>query len=209
MKNVYDIILNFKNEAYEFYEWNKEDEINHINKIPSYKVDDKTLFEVLNYNVIIKDEFLKEIYNKTDLFSKKKIKYSALLFNNKLVLGILIDDNGFVIKKSKLLFDEEEDVIKTGEDLPLYKLNYTIYKKKNINKNYTRYENNTIKLLNNYIDSLNSKKCYDELKYIYLECFNKKEEDINKIYLNLKEKINFYDKKVINNLKDLFKVLKN
>ena len=37
MKNVYDILVNFKKRAYEFYEWNKEDDIEHIKVIPSFK----------------------------------------------------------------------------------------------------------------------------------------------------------------------------
>ena len=208
MKEVYDIVLNFKKLPYEFYEWNKTDEIFHIKKIPSFKVDDKTLFNVLNYDVIIKDNFLEEIHNKTETFNKKIIKYSAVLYNGETALGILIDENGFVIKKSKLLFDEEDDIINHSKSADIYKLNYTIYKKEKINLNHTRYENNMINILNNYLSNLYKNKLYDELKYIYLECFDKKEDNISSMYLNLNDKINNFDIKIINKLKDLFKVLK-
>ena len=33
MKEVYDLLLNFKKIAYEFYEWNNDDEIINIKKI--------------------------------------------------------------------------------------------------------------------------------------------------------------------------------
>ena len=34
MKNVYDIVVNYKKQAYEFYEWDKSDNITHIKVIP-------------------------------------------------------------------------------------------------------------------------------------------------------------------------------
>ncbi|MBQ9013819.1 MAG: hypothetical protein IJ094_09790 [Bacilli bacterium] len=208
MIDVYDIVLNFKKKAYEFYEWNKTDEITHIKKIPSFKVDSKTLFDILNHDVIIKDDFLKQIYNKTELFNKRNIKYAAILFNEETALGVVIDENGFVIKKSKLLFDEEDDIIMHYGNIDVCKLNYTIYKKEKINSNYTRYENMMINVLDNYLNKLYEKKLYDEMKYIYIECFNTKEDNVNKIYMNLKSKINNFDINVINKLKDLFKVIK-
>ena len=38
MTYIYDILLNFNEEYYEFYDWNKEDTIVHIKKIPIYKI---------------------------------------------------------------------------------------------------------------------------------------------------------------------------
>ena len=37
MKYIYDIVLNFNEEFFEFYDWNLNDEITHIKKIPIIK----------------------------------------------------------------------------------------------------------------------------------------------------------------------------
>ena len=34
MNYIYDILLNFKNKLYDFYDWNINDDITHIRKIP-------------------------------------------------------------------------------------------------------------------------------------------------------------------------------
>ena len=38
MNYIYDILLNFQNEYYDFFEWNTNDQITHIKKIPIIKV---------------------------------------------------------------------------------------------------------------------------------------------------------------------------
>ena len=38
MTYIYDILLNFKDELIEFYDWNKNDNIIHIRKIPLLKI---------------------------------------------------------------------------------------------------------------------------------------------------------------------------
>ena len=38
MTYIYDILLNFKEELIEFYDWNKNDNIIHIRKIPLLKI---------------------------------------------------------------------------------------------------------------------------------------------------------------------------
>ena len=38
MNYAYDIILNFQKDYYDFFEWNKNDEILHIRKIPIFKI---------------------------------------------------------------------------------------------------------------------------------------------------------------------------
>ncbi len=211
MKNVYDILLNFKNEPYEFYEWDSSDEIDHVRKIPSFKVDDLTLYEFLNYNVCVSNEFLKEIYEKTEVFKNhliKKIPYACILFNNEISLAVLFDENANVKAKSKLLFDEENDVISSAKALDLYKIEYFITKKIKNDKKLTRKEKITIYLLNKYIDKTYENKCFDELKYIYLECFNKKQDDVVKAFEKIKESINKMDFKILCKLKGLIKVLK-
>ena len=38
MKYAYDVVLNFNDEFYNFYEWDTDDTIAYVKKIPIYKV---------------------------------------------------------------------------------------------------------------------------------------------------------------------------
>lgn len=117
MTDVYDILVNFKKYPYEFYEWEKEDDISHIRKIKAYKVDDKTLYDIMNYQTKIEDDILKDSEYKTEVFQNHKVirlRYSFIIYNEDVALALLLDDTGVVLKKSRLLFDEEDDVIKKG-----------------------------------------------------------------------------------------------
>ena len=46
MSYVYDLVLNFNNDLYEFYEWKQDDVIYHIKRIHLIKVDSKTYNEI-------------------------------------------------------------------------------------------------------------------------------------------------------------------
>ena len=59
-----------------------------------------------------------------------------------------------------------------------------------------------------YLKKAYENKKYDELKYIYLECFNYKEEEIDKIYNKLISSIENANYNIINKLSNLLKVLK-
>ena len=61
---IYDILVNFsKKEPYDFYEWNKDDEVINIKKIKLVRVTTKTLKELLEYESNIEKDFLLKIYN--------------------------------------------------------------------------------------------------------------------------------------------------
>ena len=51
MNYIYDILLNFKKEFFEFYEWNLNDDIIHIRKIPVFKVRKNQLYDFKNCNL--------------------------------------------------------------------------------------------------------------------------------------------------------------
>ena len=62
---IYDILLNFKNNFFDFFEWNKSDDIVHIRKIPIIKIKSEDLFNIKNNCVKIDNSFLEKIENKT------------------------------------------------------------------------------------------------------------------------------------------------
>lgn len=210
MKNIYDILVNFKKIPYEFYEWNKEDDVKHVKKMPSIKVSDSTLYDIFYNDAVVSKNFLDQIKDKTEIFfgrTVKKVKYACVIYNDDVALSILLNDNGEIIGKSKLLFDEEEDVLK--EDVPLKEIDYNIIKKSKKISGLTRREAKIVLLLSKYLDKIYENKKNDEIKYMYFECFNKMEEDNEKAYKNLKNEVLKANLNVIETLKTLIKVLKN
>ncbi len=210
MKNIYDILVNFKKIPYEFYEWNKEDDVKHVKKMPSIKVSDSTLYDIFYNDAVVSKNFLDQIKDKTEIFFGrivKKVKYACVIYNDDVALSILLNDNGEIIGKSKLLFDEEEDVLK--EDVPLKEIDYNIIKKSKKISGLTRREAKIVLLLSKYLDKIYENKKNDEIKYMYFECFNKVEEDNEKAYKNLKNEVLKANLNVIETLKTLIKDLKN
>ena len=210
MKNIYDILVNFKKIPYEFYEWNKEDDVKHVKKMPSIKVSDSTLYDIFYNDAVVSKNFLDQIKDKTEIFfgrTVKKVKYACVIYNDDVALSILLNDNGEIIGKSKLLFDEEDDVLK--EDVPLKEIDYNVIKKVKKISGLTRREAKIVLLLSKYLDKIHESKKNDEIKYMYFECFNKVEEDNEKAYKNLKNEVLKANLNVIETLKSLIKVLKN
>lgn len=210
MKNIYDILVNFKKIPYEFYEWNKEDDVKHVKKMPSIKVSDSVLYDIFYNDAVVSKNFLDQIKDKTEIFfgrTVKKVKYACVIYNDDVALSILLNDNGEIIGKSKLLFDEEDDVLK--EDVPLKEIDYNVIKKVKKISGLTRREAKIVLLLSKYLDKIHESKKNDEIKYMYFECFNKVEEDNEKAYKNLKNEVLKANLNVIETLKTLIKVLKN
>ena len=211
MKNVYDIVVNYKKQAYEFYEWDKSDNITHIKVIPSIKVTSKCISDFLNNNIVIKKDLIEKVKDKTEVIYKgkiKKINYSCILFDKNISLCVLFDENGYMIAKSKLLFEESDDVIKSGYELKETKLDYKVLKTTSFNKFRTRNENKIIYGLNSYIDNIFKNNRYDELKYLYLECFKSDIRNTKDAFVRLKENICIGNFLVIEKLNSLIKVIK-
>ena len=208
MKKIYDILVNFNKNAYEFYEWNKDDLIEHIKSIECFKVSNNCLNDFINNDVKVNKNFLDNLYNKTELYGGKLIKNiedACIVYNDVQAFSFEFNKEGFIKFRSFLLFDEEDDVINNSKKEVLANIDYKVlkYNKKNIF--LTRKEIKTINIINSYLDNI---KNSDEIKYLYFECYDKKEESISKAYDMLKNSINCYDKIVIKRLYDIIGLLK-
>ena len=62
---IYDILLNFNTSLIEFFEWEENDLIKYIKKIPIYKVSDDFLYNLVNNEIKIESNFLNNIKDKT------------------------------------------------------------------------------------------------------------------------------------------------
>lgn len=180
MNYIYDILLSFNEFYYDFYEW---DNIIHIKKIPLIKISDKNMKKIYNNEVIIN---IDNILNKTELFDKTKIENACILYTSKFCMAIKLNKNGLVIERSSVLFDDIEDIILNKNKISkldikvLRPIKHQLILKENIK--YCEF-------LNNKIDDLIKNNSYNELMYIYYECFNKKESNLKLIINELKENI--------------------
>lgn len=204
MTYIYDILLNFKDDLYEFYDWNKTDNIIHIRKIPIIKISTEDLWNIKNNNVKFDSKNIEKIKNKTEIFTSKMIKrfdYMFLLSDGNFVMGVMKKDKK--IKKSSLLIDEEIDTLEELKYLDYENIEYKI-----INKNLkyelkTRKQIEEEKFIIKEINKITNEE--EKLKYIYYDCFNRKENNIDKILLHIKQNID--NKNIKDKLYRFFKLI--
>ena len=177
MNYIYDIVLNFQSNYYNFFEWNRTDKIKNIYKISIYHIKDKDLLN-LKYNKIKVSE---NLINKIKEDNPKHKKILCLVSNTKTSIGLLFNESGTLLKRSSLLFEEETEVNLIAKTLPITNIEYI--------KNIETKENNTLRIekekkdsLKKYIKELKDKST---LKYLYYEYFNKECNNITTIKTNL------------------------
>ena len=64
MNYIYDIVLNFQDNYYQFFEWNRTDKIKNISRIIVYHVLDEDLLNLTYNQIIISSPFLEKLKEK-------------------------------------------------------------------------------------------------------------------------------------------------
>jgi len=195
---IYDILVNLSNTLYEFYEWNKNDDIVHIKKMPLIRVDSKIINDLYNYNIKVDKDFLNMILYKTDKYDFKKIKYLVCFSDGKRCIVLEFNDKCEVKKRSKLLLDDEEEVNNYILKTDIYKLNYELLDKINDKELLTRKECKIRDILINDIDKSYKDNDVSKLEYLYYEYFDKKKENIDVMYSELRDSFNNFNNKHLN-----------
>ena len=123
MNYIYDIVLNFQKMYYNFFEWNRKDIIYHMKKIPLIRVSDKDL-NILKYNEITIDkELILNFKNKSIMYTTNKNNNILLLISNKKEsLGLMFNEEGILLKRSGLLFEESEEIEELSKELEISKI---------------------------------------------------------------------------------------
>ena len=192
MNYIYDIFLNLQPIPYDFYDWNKDDKIIHVKKIPAFKISNYDFKNIKNNIISVDKSFLKAINNKTFLFKNNqtsKINTSALFSNGKDIIAIKFNKNKINQLKSTLTIDDYQDIINIINKQKEIKINYKIVKKIKPAIFKTRLEIENEKYIYNELKKIYNHNNYKKLSYICLECFGKSEEDINKAVKKIKKEI--------------------
>ncbi len=213
MNYIYDITLNFnKNNLYEFYEWREEDVPEFILKIPVYKVDNDTLYDLKFSNVIISKDHLLNIFDKTEVYTPNSvnlIRYACLFSSETSTVAIEFDSDGNTYMKSNLSIDEENEVL---ECVRLMKYSIIDYKIKNKSSNkvrfLTREELDTENYVRKKISEMHQNNEKIKLKYIFYELYNEKLDDEEKIYNKILNIIKNNDNK-LKKLKEILNLMEN
>lgn len=191
MNYIYDIVLNFNKDYYEFYEWKKSDKVINVKKIPAFRVDSKDIVN-FKYNMVKVDtSFLNKICNLTFFYTKVDYKYVCLFSDSNETIGVMFDKTGRLIKRSSLVFDEEDEVNEEVYSKDITEINYienTIVEPECI----SRLDKEKMEYLYKFINNLDSFKDADILKYIYYDYFEKEidnpvriKEELNREIFNL------------------------
>ncbi len=185
MKYVYDILLNFNEFFYYFFEWRENDYIEHIKRIPFVKLSNKDFKNIKNHKIVTNKDFLDKIKNVSEVYQNKNIKlieYACVFTDGNEIIGIEFNNKGFSIMKSDLLLDEAYELLELGKKSNGYEMKYEIISRDENERINTRYEQEKILFLNREIKLLYKDQQLNKLKYLYYECFNNTHDDIEYIY---------------------------
>ncbi|MDD2181076.1 MAG: hypothetical protein PHW32_01770 [Bacilli bacterium] len=206
MNYIYDVLLNYNKNLYEFYEWNLSDNITHIRKIPLLKIKSSSLLTIKNNKIKIGDELKEQIKNKTEIFSKNKNNYdsySCLFCDGMEAVAIAFDNDGISIFKSKMLIDEEMEVLEVCDRIVEKEITYNVIKEEILKPFKTRFELEKDSYIKKEIKKIND---IEKLKYLYYECFNEIEQDKNIILSRINDELNNSWDEISNILYDFFKL---
>ena len=192
MTYIYDVLLNYTDDARiaEFFEWESDDTLEHIKRIPLVKISSKQLNELINYNVKVDKSFLDKIKGITIMYKKtKNLEYALLVSDLNKVIAIEFDKKGEIIGRSSLLLDEEEEIIEEIYDLKEDLIPYVLQNKLKKNQFLTRGEIKKQRYLLKEIEILHNENNKDKLEYLYEEIYKKDNLTLDEKYLKLKKDI--------------------
>ena len=176
MNYIYDIFLNYNNILYDVFEWNKDDKLLHIRKIPVFLLSTSDLYNLLNNRIAISNDVLLKLYRRTEVFVSRGIQYldySFIATDKKEVVAFKLNKNGLITGYSHLLLEGEMEVIDYSKNLSLQTIDYKILGKNNSQKFRTRNEVYIKKFICEELNKMLANKEYHKIRFLYLEFFNK------------------------------------
>jgi len=180
MHYYYDILVNMSEYYWEFYEWEKDDFICGIKKIPILRISHLDIQNLLKYNIIFSKDFIAKYLGKTILKNEYKKRNCLLLSDTQNSVFLEFDADGNILSRSKLLIEDENNCNEiahsfTKENIEYQQLDRIMerdsFRQEEIEKQWLKKELEQMKQTNNY------QKC----AYLYYECFEKNEDNLEKM----------------------------
>lgn len=179
MNTVYDLFLNFQEIAFDFFEWTKQDSIEHIKRIPMVRVSTKTVLDFLENDVQIQGQFLQDIFRLAEKYDLSKLPYACLFSDGKMVLAVEFNEQGYSIYKSKLLLEDEDEIAHYALQEKEILIEYEVIQNHSYHTFFTRRERKVKNFLEREIIKTFQNKELSKLQYLYLEYFDVIEQDLS------------------------------
>lgn len=192
MNYYYDVILNFFETNLMFYEWESDDNLECISKIPLFKVLEKDIYNFLKNNIKINKEFLMQIKDKTsfnNFLLAKTITYAAIFTDGNISVALEFDKEGKVIGRSNLLLEDDLNIHEMSFTLKRKNIKYEILDSIKINDEL-RKEKSIQKTIYNEIRKLYKDKNKDKLSFLFFEWFEKQESNLKNICEKMFDELN-------------------
>ena len=180
MHYFYDLLVNLDEMAWEFYEWDKNDSILSLKKIPFLRVSEKDFQTLCMYEGSLEKNFAKDFLQKTLIKGNSQNASMILVSSTNHCLVIEFNVDGHVLARSQLLVEDENNANEMAHSLkesifPFIK-NKKIVKRKDFRQAIA--EKNLIKIeLKTLLKTQNVTKC----TYLYYEWFGILENDLEKM----------------------------
>lgn len=195
MTYIYDLFLNFNDNFIDFFEWNKKDYYTHFKKIYIFKVSNEDLVKIYRNKIKFDNIFLSR------LKSNNYNNYYLLICDAENVIGLELDSNGIVTKKSSLMVDDELEILDIMKKNKIDKIKFKILKKDKI-----YFKTRNIVERNNFIKKELENANEDKINYLYFECFGKDEKNKSIALKRIKNIINKEKSKTYENLYSILKL---
>ncbi len=190
---IYDLLVNFNKEIYNFYEWEETDIIEYLKKSMLFKVSKYLYNKFISDNIVVDENFLNLIKNKTEILNQKKIEYltyCAVMTNGDDATAFIFNSDGLIIEKSKFTVEDEIELLEISKSIKAKKISYKKLLENSYNPSFiTREGKKIIKLILLELESI--KNDSKKINYLYYEWFNKKSSNKNQ-YNELVDNIKFF-----------------
>lgn len=187
MSFYYDIIVNFQDDNYMFYEWEETDALEYIKKIPAFQVPIKVMRDLVDNNVVVSKEFLENIFNKTKL-KKGTLEYAALFVSKNGAIVLEFASDGKSIARSYLQIADECHVLDTMYTIQLEKLEYRLLDRLECREKL-RSEKIIKDLINLEINTLYQNKKWEKIVFLYNEWFKKSKRNVALMVREMQERL--------------------
>lgn len=182
MNYYYDVLLNFsENEVWNFYEWEETDPLLFAKKIPLFRVSFEVIQDFLKFYICLDSDFVKQIAHKAVFQEKEDIYATFLVSDAKNSFAVKVNEEGSVEGISKLMIRDDNNLNEFMYTLPIREINYEIQERRERKTSFRQYEKMIESILKELKD-LKDENGFHKLKYLYYECFQKEESDMEKMY---------------------------
>ena len=185
MQYYYDVLGNFSEYILKFYEWESDDDIVNIKKIPFIKISKEDMRVLLSYSVILEME---------SIVRNSKDKTNYLLFSTGCdALMVELNQEGKIIYYSSLLIEDELEVNELAHNMNTIKLKFKVLDKIKSLSDYRQGEK-AKNLIVHELKKIRDNDNKDECLYYYYEWFHVSTDDydkaIKKMFLEINKPFN-------------------